>query len=243
MLAYIQKHHGEFANINTLTASLGFREKGYEIRTFELEELAGLPLTPETPVAGGIPVVVQALSQLGFHAPEMPSIPSSLAPYSDRRTWTTVMEEARALVNAGQPVFVKPVAADRKLFAGTVFREFKDTIPTAHVQPNQPVICSEVVEFLSEYRAFVLDGEILGLKHYKGDFRIFPDPRRIDEAVAAYTDAPSAYGIDFGVVPDGRTLLVETNEAYSLGCYGLTPLYYSTLLERRWQELTHRHDI
>ncbi len=129
MLAYIQKHHGEFANINTLTASLGFREKGYEIRTFELEDLAGLPLTPETPVAGGIPVVVQALSQLGFHAPEMPSIPSSLAPYSDRRTWTTVMEEARALVNAGQPVFVKPVAADRKLFAGTVFREFKDTSP------------------------------------------------------------------------------------------------------------------
>lgn len=36
---------------------------------------------------------------------------------------------------------------------------------------------------------------------------------------------------------DGRTLLVETNEAYPLGCYGLTPIFHSPLMERRWHEL------
>jgi ATP-grasp domain, R2K clade family 2 len=56
-------------------------------------------------------------------------------------------------------------------------------------------------------------------------------------AIAAYTDSPAAYAIDFGIVADGRTLLVETNEAYSLGCYGLPELRYSSLIERRWQEL------
>jgi ATP-grasp domain, R2K clade family 2 len=82
-----------------------------------------------------------------------------------------------------------------------------------------------------------LDGEVLGIRYYKGDVRLFPDVTVIDRAIAAYTNSPAAYAIDFGIVADGRTLLVETNEAYSLGCYGLPELRYSSLIERRWQEL------
>ena len=238
MIAYIQKHEGEFANINTLTAFLGFREKGYEVRFFEWPELPCEGIQPDTPVMGGIPVVVAALTHLGIVVPELPSIPAVLQRFAGRRTWLSTMQEARNLVSGGQSIFVKPVPSDRKLFAGIVFRQFRDTIATAHVPPEYPVVCSEVVDFVSEYRAFVLDSEVLGLRHYKGDFRVFPAPEVIDSAVAAYSPSPAAYGIDFGVTGDGRTLLVETNEAYSLGCYGLTPILYSTFLERRWAELT-----
>jgi hypothetical protein len=133
---------------------------------------------------------------------------------------------------------VKPVPSDRKLFDGVVFRAFKDMIPTAYIPPDQPVVCSEVVEFVTEYRVFVLEQDVIGIKHYKGDFRRYPDCAVVDAAVAAYWPSPSAYGIDFGVTRDGRTLLVETNDGYSLGCYGLPPLLYSTLLERRWLELS-----
>lgn len=83
-----------------------------------------------------------------------------------------------------------------------------------------------------------MDSEVLGLRHYKVDFRVFPAPEVIDSAVAAYSPSSEAYGIEFGVTDDGRTLLVETNEAYALGCYGLTPILYSTFLGRRWGELT-----
>ncbi|MBB5040163.1 ATP-grasp domain-containing protein [Prosthecobacter dejongeii] len=237
MRAYVQKHHGEFTNINTLTAFLGFRDKGYEVRFFEFHEIDLLELSADTPVAGGIPVVVAALARLGIAVPELSSIPSVLESFAGRKVWASTMQQARNLVAEGASIFVKPVPADRKLFAGAVFREFRDTIATAHVPPEYPVVCSDVVEFVSEYRAFVLDGEILDLKHYKGDFRVFPDVRVVDNAVSAYRAAPAAYGIDFGVTTDGRTLLVETNEAYSLGCYGLTPIFYSTLIERRWHEL------
>lgn len=147
------------------------------------------------------------------------------------------MGEAEAEIQAGRMIFVKPVAADRKLFVGSPFRTFRDTIRAAHIPHDRPVVLSEIVDFVSEYRAFVLDGEILGLRHYKGDFRIFPDPGIIDAAIEACLPSPAAYGIDFGVTKEGRTLLVETNEAFSLGCYGLTPVLYSTLLERRWNEL------
>jgi hypothetical protein len=238
MIAHIQKLQGEFANINTLTAFLGFREKGYEVRCFELADLPNIEITPDTPVVGGIPVVVAALIRLGISPPELPSIPTEIEHFAQRRIWTTTMESARVSVERGEPVFVKPMPADRKLFAGLVFARFRDTIATAHVPPDYPVVCSEPVQFLSEYRAFVLDRDIIGLRHYKGDFRIFPDIRVIEAAVGAYTSSPSAYGIDFGVTLDGRTLLVEANEGHSLGCYGLTPLLYSSIIERRWNELT-----
>jgi hypothetical protein len=39
MRAYVQKHHGEFANINTLTAFLGFRDIGYDVRFLSLRRL------------------------------------------------------------------------------------------------------------------------------------------------------------------------------------------------------------
>ncbi len=238
MTAYIQKHQGEFANINTLTAFLGFREKGYELRCFEFAELSEIEITAETPVVGGIPVVVAALERLGVSVPLLPSIPAEIQKFAARATWQGTMQDARNAVADGRSVFVKPTPIDRKLFTGVVFHVFRDTIQTAHVLSDYPVICSDVVEFVSEYRCFVLDGEILDIRHYKGDFRVFPDVSIIDSAVAEYRHAPAAYGIDFGVTRDGRTLLVETNEAYSLGCYGLTPLLYSTLIERRWNELT-----
>lgn len=241
MIAYIQKHRGEFANINTLTAFLGFQEKGYEVHCFEFPELSGLSLNFDSLVVGGVRTVIAAFQQMGITPPELPSIPPVLESFAGRRTWLGTMAEAEAEIHAGRMIFVKPVAADRKLFPGTPFRVFRDTIPTAHIPQDHPVVLSEIVDFISEYRVFVLDGEIIGLRHYKGDFRIFPDLGIIDSAIAAYHSAPAAYAIDFGITKEGRTLLVETNEAFSLGCYGLTPLLYSTLLERRWEELKSKH--
>jgi hypothetical protein len=48
---------------------------------------------------------------------------------------------------------------------------------------------------------------------------------------------PAGYGIDFGVLTDGRTVLVEVNEGYSLSPYGLESTEYAELLEARWLQL------
>ena len=39
------------------------------------------------------------------------------------------------------------------------------------------------------------------------------------------------------VTKDGRTLLVEFNDAYSLGAYGLADIYYAKLISARWSQL------
>ena len=56
--------------------------------------------------------------------------------------------------------------------------------------------------------------QIIGVGHYNGDPFVHPDPAVVLAAVNDYrAEAPVAYGIDFGVTADGRTLLVEVNDA------------------------------
>jgi hypothetical protein len=76
------------------------------------------------------------------------------------------------------------------------------------------------------------------LCRYQGDVFRYPDARVIQQAIADHSrTAPAGYGIDFGVLTDGRTVLVEVNEGYSLNPYGLESMEYAELLEARWLEL------
>src|SRR4051812_6078281 len=54
---------------------------------------------------------------------------------------------------------------------------------------------------------------------------------------AGGADPPAAYPLDPARTDDRRTLLVEVNDAYSLGALGLKPLPYSLLLQTRWEQL------
>lgn len=97
---------------------------------------------------------------------------------------------------------------------------------------------ADPVEFASEWRYFVRRHEVVGVGHYRGDPFAHPDGATVRAAVAGYrAEAPAAYAIDFGVAADGRTLLVEVKDAYSLGHVGLRPVPYAGMLEDRWVEL------
>jgi len=96
---------------------------------------------------------------------------------------------------------------------------------------------SECVNFISEYRCFVLNKEMVGCKNYKGDFKIFPNASIMENAINDYINQPVAYSIDFGVTDKGETLLIEMNDAFGLGSYGLDKLIYCKILEARWDEI------
>ena len=49
--------------------------------------------------------------------------------------------------------------------------------------------------------------------------------------------------MDFGVTDDGRTLLIEINDGFSLGTYGIEDTLYAKLLTARWAELNGTEDI
>lgn len=237
MKVFLQKHQGEFANINFQTAFFGFRDRGYEIIFFEFSELDSLALDENSIVVGGIPVVSDAMRRLGITLNALHPVPKELLPYAKRRVWESTLGEVRNCFMNGQKIFIKPIPVDRKLFTGHLITSFRDLITTASLPSDYPVLCSDPLDIRAEYRVFVIDQEIVGIRYYCGDFRLFPDFQVIESAVAAFHSAPSAYSIDFAIRGEGDTVLVEINDSYALGCYGLSPSIYSALIERRWKEL------
>ena len=112
----------------------------------------------------------------------------------------------------------------------------------ALLDPDTEVYCSEVVDFVSEWRCFLLYGRVIGIQYYYGNQDAHYDRAIIDAAVSAFPNMPAGCALDFGVTSDGRTLLIEMNDGYSLGTYGLEDTLYARLLSARWAELNHTRD-
>lgn len=107
-----------------------------------------------------------------------------------------------------------------------------------------PVWIGDVVVFQSEWRFYVLHGQLLGAARYDPDGEDFapaPDLDVVRSAVAeaGLAEMPCAYGLDLGVLADGQTALVEMNDAWALGLYGrcIEPRSYLDMLWARWQQL------
>ncbi len=49
----------------------------------------------------------------------------------------------------------------------------------------------------------------------------------IRDAIDCFADAPIGYGMDWAVTDDARTILVEVNDGFALGNYGVRGLHYT----------------
>src|SRR5262245_19569571 len=213
-LAYIQGQNGIPAADSFYRAWDGFRKRGVRCELFEPKQLeqGTLPLARDTLVAGGVPVVEAALTALGIPVPVADNLPACLAKYRGRRVWPSTWGALRseyAKKPPGEPLFVKPLRRNKGFPSVAVYAS--DDLPDVGRIPDaSEVLVAEYVTFVSEWRCFVCNGDVLDLCRYQGDVFCYPDPRVIKAALADYgASAPAAYGIDFGVLTDGRTVLVE----------------------------------
>jgi hypothetical protein len=242
-LVYVQSQSGIPASDSFFRAWEGFRKRGVRCLLFEPSQLGegAYSLAKDTLVVGGVPVVEGALSTIGIPVPLADSLPARLAKYRGRKVWASTWGELRsryAQSGPPNPIFVKPLRRQKSFPAVAVY-DAADMPPTEQVPDSAEVLVAEYVVFVSEWRCFVRHGEIIDLCRYQGEVFRYPDPQVVRAAVSDFTPiAPAGYGIDFGVLTDGRTVLVEVNEGYSLNPYGLEAIEYSELLEARWLELT-----
>lgn len=242
-VAYIQAdRNGEAYSANGAVAAKGFAILGYSIHYFKPEEVESLTLSEDTIVVGGVGTVRKALATLEARSVYHVSIPSELRPYAGREYWRTTFGEV--LEAERYPIFLKPYE-DAKTFTGKVVRDAKEVQQFLVPRENFPflsrdseVMAQEPVVFVSEWRVFVIRGVPVGTSHYLGDPLVFPVAAIIRAAIGAYQNAPAGCSLDFGVTDDGRTLLIETNDGYSLGHGGLTAVGYAELLRARWEEMT-----
>ncbi len=193
---------------------------------------------------GSVEFVRRAMELAGIAEPANLSYPSGCERFLGRRLWL-----GRA-ADVATRQFVKPIAT--KAFTGFVFdpsvpdeeRSEHDREQLAafrRLPRDEMVWCSEVVRFVSEWRYYVLDGEIIGQARYD-DFEDedapSPSPSVVRKCIRALTlDHPHA--VDFGVTDDGRTLLVEANDAWAIGLYQrvMPNETYLRFLKARWVDL------
>lgn len=98
-------------------------------------------------------------------------------------------------------------------------------IADQHWPDDSALFVSEVVNIISEWRTFVYNGRIVGVKNYAADPWTPPDKEFVSAMVQAYRNAPGAYTLDTAVIltPDGsrRTVVLEVHPFVSCGLYGL----------------------
>jgi hypothetical protein len=248
-VVYLPKgEDGEWINENAYLAYRGFHNRGYEIRPYTPKQmsLGALPLTRETIVHGGVEQVRAALKQLGVAPPRFETYPYSLRKFMDRNPSDTTLGAVIEAVQAPgfKPCFMKP--QDQKAFTGLVVSQFSDLLKITHVPETSRVWKLPVIEWLSEYRAFIHKGELAGMRHYKGDPLVFPNASVVRKLIKAAKVMPQvAFSLDVGVAnfphrPEQirtPTLLVEANDSHSLGAYGLPSHLYCQMIEDRWKQM------
>jgi hypothetical protein len=238
-LAYIQVDYNTKLPINETAYCLwlGCQRLDIETQFFSFFSDIRDNLKPETLVHGYISHVKSAIKCLGKQIPELPEVPPQIEPLFGRKTWTTTLGEIR---KTSGPVFIKPLKT-QKAFTGFVFNgTIPDLVALADHPDDMEVVASDPVSFVSEYRYFVHNQLMIGCRHYAGDFEIFPERRIAHEAIASFKNAPCGYSLDVGVTGgDGRTLIVEVNDAWALGSYGMDPVLYTQMIVDRWVEMMH----
>lgn len=196
---------------------------------------------------GSVEFVRRAMEVAGITEPRNFSYPPALTGYLHRSV------ERRAAGKVWGRWFIKPVTT--KAFTGFVVdtRENPDGMDCHDriqfneflaLPPDDLVWVAEPVEWLSECRFYIAQGEILGYGRYDDgpDDAPLPAESIVQEMalqLAAAQELPAGFAIDVGVMRCGKTALVECNDAWALGYYkgSCSPSAYMRMLWERWRQL------
>lgn len=166
--------------------------------------------------------------------------PKSLQKYLKRNIQTTTIKEITKNFGSNTPrIFVKP-KSNTKLFTGFVIQSDTDLLHLMNFPSKTELYYSSIVDWVSEYRVFVHNSKIVGIKMYSGDETHHLDLNFVHNAIdefEASNEKTKGYGIDFGILSNGETSLVEWNDGFALGSYHLDKEIYTDLLLERWKEI------
>ncbi|MCR5608382.1 MAG: ATP-grasp domain-containing protein [Lachnospiraceae bacterium] len=238
-------------SMNMANAMYGFRELGAEIIPYHLIEDIYDKVLREDIVLDYIDQVNMIFNK--FHATyKVEDYPEVLNKYLGRKVWKDTINNISSHEekwSAGY--FVKPVR--NKAFTGKIISSIKDLIGCGSCYEDYEVIVSEPIDILAEWRCFIRYDKIMDVRPYGSishteyeGYKYHYDADVLEAMIndfKTWEERPTACSMDICYTKDGRTLLVEVNDAYALGCYGLPGLLYAKLISARWSQVMEVEDI
>jgi hypothetical protein len=209
-------------------AAIGANEAGVSCIAFS--DIKDVPKNPYNIV---VTTVEESQAWLGYKV--FPINDSWAKEFKNREENFCLLEE---LTNF--PCFIKP-AQDIKAFTGLIVNNIKETRLYTNNYDGQLSV-QEIVEFESEYRVYVhRDRGVLGVKHYLGDPYIIPQKSFVDKIVnsAGKNLKENSYSLDIGIDKNNKNYLIEINDGWAIGNYGLSPKDYYSFIKTRWLQLTN----
>ena len=107
------------------------------------------------------------------------------------------------------------------------FTEICDTAPQGNYQ------ISDLINIVSEWRAFIFEGKLVGLNNYSGEFDIFPDVNKIRSMINAYKSQPVAFTLDVAI-SNNNTVIIEVHDFFSCGLYGFADHRILPFMFSKW---------
>ena len=171
----------------------------------------------KTPIQNAIPVgSIEFCEKILGKPIKAINLPEPLRELSiaGRMTGAFSMEETKRLLHEKEQLFLKSNSKVKSYFTG-IYKN-GDKLPN-----ESSFFVSEVVNFQTEWRVFVHQGQILDIRRYTGscftnlDNAFFHAIRKM----TALIDMP-AFTLDVGLSEDGRILPIEVHNCIACGLYG-----------------------
>lgn len=245
MKAYVELKRGLPVNTDIQKAIDGFESLVYDIKTFAKEDIvlgkfdyAAL----NNVFVGSIDTMNMLFNRLG-KLPEPIDYPEFL--FNDNLLTRKVSKDILGTVYSNCAnefrthkevfYFVKPV--DTKLFDGSIVTNVESLSYFRGHSVMTPVWISDKIDIVSEWRAYIHNKKLVQCSNYAGDFTLVPDYSYIQKLIKGYDNAPVSYTIDVAVLKDGRTDVVEFNDFWAIGSYGLDSMKYAEMLRDRYFQI------
>lgn len=247
--AYIQYQDNIPNSVNSYIAEYGFKRMNYTVKSFTSNDVNNwsdmdikLLNNSYTIFVGGIYTLLNILTKFKIQHPITYNPHKYLSNYCNRNIYESTLKHARQLNKEQQIFFIKPLF-DNKLFTGFVAKSEIDFIRLNNLPDNTQVLISEVINIKSEYRCYIYNKQLMDIKHYAGDFTIFPNIKIILDAIQQFENQPIAYSLDFAILNNNQMELIEINDFYGISYYGINPILYCKMLDNRWNQITQNKSL
>lgn len=240
MKAYLEKINKEWLDDFVYLTKYPLESIGFEIVPFDGDDLVrGIKkyeFEYSDILIGSVECSNFFFEQLGITPPQYIGYPDELKEFYKRNIEIVKVKD----LDNNYPYFIKPYK-DVKLFTGDVIENDKlfklFTTYYDNVTEDTLLFKSEKINIKSEWRCFIHKDILKGIQFYKGDFTIFPDVNIIKDIIGKYKDSPIAYTIDVGINEFDETFIVELNDMWAIGSYGLNRDIYTRMCLDRMNEI------